>query len=182
MNYIDYFIFIAAIIGFVLGFKDGLIRKIIGLAGLIAAIFLAYKFANDFGKILSPIFNKDEYFSNVIAGIIIFLLTILIASIIKRLVHPSDKLNKFINQFIGGLIGIVQIIFFISGLFLFLKIFSYPDKTTGSNSLLYKSVYNLIPTTVEFVMGQREKGSDLIKSIIEDKDKISSPSIIDSTK
>ena len=182
MNYIDYFIFIAAIIGFVLGFKDGLIRKIIGLAGLIAAIFLAYKYADDVWKILSPIFNKDEYFSNVIAGIIIFLVTILIASIIKRLVHPSDKLNKFINQFIGGLIGIIQIIFFISGLFLFLKIFSYPDKTTGSNSLLYKSVYNLIPTTVEFVMGQREKGSDLIKSIIEDKDKISSPSIIDSTK
>lgn len=182
MNFIDYFIFAAAVIGFVLGFKDGLIRKIIGLTGLIAAIFLAYKFAGDFGKILKPIFNRDEYFSNVIAGILIFLITILVASIIKRLIHPSDKLNKFINQFIGGIIGIIQIVFFLSGLFLFLKIFSFPDQNTGNNSLFYKSVYNLIPTTVDLVMGQREKGSDIIKSIIEDKDKISTPPNIDSTK
>jgi membrane protein required for colicin V production len=174
LNYIDYIIFAAAIIGFILGFKDGLIRKIIGLIGLIAAIFLAYKFADDFGNIIQPVFNKDEYFSNVIAGILIFLVTILIASIIKRLVHPSDKINLFINQFIGGIIGIVQIVFFLSGLFLFLKIFSFPDKNTGNNSLLYKSVYNLIPSSVDLVMGKREKGADIIKSIIEDKDGISS--------
>ncbi len=174
MNYIDYIIFIAAIIGFILGFKDGLIRKIIGLIGLIAAIILAYKFADDLGEILQPVFNKDEYFSNVIAGILIFLITILIASIIKRLVHPSDKINLFINQFIGGIIGVIQIIFFLSALFLFLKIFSFPDKTTGNNSLLYKSVYNLIPYSVDLVMGQREKGADIIKNIIEDKDVISS--------
>ncbi|MBS3943947.1 MAG: CvpA family protein [Melioribacter sp.] len=181
MNYIDYIIFVAAIIGFVLGFKDGLIRKIIGLIGLIAAIFLAYKFSDDFGNILQPVFNKDEYFSNVIAGILIFLVTILIASIIKRLVHPSDKINLFINQFIGGILGVIQIVFFLSGLFLFLKIFSFPDKTTGNNSLLYKSVYNLIPSSVDLVMGQREKGADIIKGIIEDKDGIS-PSKNDSTK
>jgi membrane protein required for colicin V production len=173
LNYIDYFIFAAAIIGFILGFKDGLVRKIIGLTGLIAAILLAYKFADDFGKILEPIFNQDEYFSNVIASILIFLVTILIASIIKRLVHPSDKINLFINQFAGGLIGIIQIIFFLSALLLILKIFSFPDKSTGNNSLLYKSVYNLIPLSVDLVMGQKEKGSEIIKSIIEDKDGIS---------
>jgi len=182
LNYIDYFIFIAALIGFVLGFKDGLIRKIIGLVGLIAAIIFAYKFADDFGKFLEPIFNKDEYFSNILAGILIFLVTILIASIIKRLVHPSDKLNKFINQFIGGVIGIVQIVFFLSGIFLFLKIFSFPDKDTGNSSLLYNSVYNLIPNTVDLILGQREKGSDIIKSIIEDKDKTSTPLNNDSIK
>lgn len=182
MNYIDYLIFIGAIVGFILGFKDGLIRKIIGLTGLIAAIFLAYKFSDNFGKTLEPLLNKDEYFSNVVAGIIIFLITLLIASILKRLVHPSDKLNKFINQFIGGLIGVIQIIFFLSGLFLFLKIFNFPEKTAGNNSLLYKSIYNLIPSTVEFVMGKKEKGSELIKSIIEEKDKISTPSTKDSIR
>lgn len=174
MNYIDYIIFAAAIIGFILGFKDGLIRKVIGLIGLVVAIILAYKFADDFGNILQPVFNKDEYFSNVIAGILIFLVTILISSIIKRLVHPSDKINLFINQFIGGIIGIIQIVFFLSGLFLFLKVFSFPDKNTGNNSLLYRSIYNLIPSSVDLVLGEREKGADIIKSIIEDKDGISS--------
>lgn len=177
MNYIDIVIFIAAIIGFLLGFKDGLIRKIIGLIGLIAAIAFAFEFSDDFGHLLNPIFNRDEYFSNVIAGIIIFLVTILIASIIKRLVHPVDKLNKFINQFVGGLIGTVQIIFFLSGMFLFLNIFNFPDKKTASDSLLYKQVYDLIPASIDLIIGHRAKASDFIKSIIEDKDKIPTPPV-----
>lgn len=177
MNYLDYFIFAAAIIGFLLGFKDGLIRKIIGLLGLIAGITLAYHFADDFGKLLNPIFNKDEYFSNVIAGILIFLLSLLIASIIKRIIHPNDKVNNFINQFVGGLIGVIQIIFFLSALFLFLSIFSYPDKNTSKDSLAYNFVYNLIPSSIDLVIGQKDEASDFIKNLIEDKDKINSPGI-----
>lgn len=175
MNYLDYFIFVSTVIGFLLGFKDGLIRKIIGLTGLIAGIFLAYKFAGDFGKFLNPIFSQDEYFSNVVAGILIFLLTVLIASIIKRIIHPNDKVNNFINQFIGGLIGVIQIVFFLSALFLFLSIFSFPNKETRNNSLTYNSVYNLIPSSIELVLGQKDEASDFIKNIIEDKDKTSSP-------
>jgi membrane protein required for colicin V production len=181
LNYLDYFIFATAIIGFLLGFKDGLIRKIIGLIGLIAGILLAYEFADDFGQLLNPIFNKDEYFSNVIAGILIFLLAVLIASIIKRIIHPNDKVNRFINQFIGGLIGIIQIVFFLSALFLFLSIFSFPDKKTGNNSLVYNHVYNLIPSTIDLVIGQKAEASDFIKNLIEEKDKINSP-IIDTLK
>ncbi|HOI30133.1 MAG TPA: CvpA family protein [Melioribacteraceae bacterium] len=177
MNYIDIVIFIAAVIGFLLGFKDGLIRKIIGLIGLIAAIAFAFEFSDNFGQLLNPIFNRDEYFSTVVAGIIIFLVTILVASIIKRIVHPVDKLNKFLNQFVGGLIGTVQIIFFLSGMFLFLNIFSFPDKKTASDSLLYNHIYNLIPSSIDLIIGHRAKASDFIKSIIEDKDKISTPPV-----
>lgn len=171
MNYLDYFILLAVIIGFILGFKDGLIRKIIGLAGLVAGVFLAFQFSDDLGKFLNSFFNQDEYLSSAIAALLIFLVTILIASIIKRLVHPSDKINKFINQFIGGIIGIIQIIFFLSALFLFTNIFGFPEKTSGENSLLYNSVYKLIPSTVEMIIGEKSKASDLIRKIIEDRDK-----------
>lgn len=177
MNYLDYFILVTAVIGFLLGFKDGLIRKIIGLIGLIAGIFFAYKFAGGLGKFLNPVFNQDEYFSNVVAGILIFLLTVLIASIIKRLIHPNDKVNNFINQLIGGLIGVIQIIFFLSALFLFLSIFSFPGKETRNDSLIYNSVYNLIPSSIDLVIGQKDEASDFIKNMIEDKDKTSSPGI-----
>ena len=90
MNYIDYIILLIVFIGFLLGFKDGLIRKIIGLIGLIAGILLAYKFSGNLGRFLIKFFNNDDYLANLISGILIFLTVILIASILKRIVHPVD--------------------------------------------------------------------------------------------
>ena len=171
MNYIDYFIIIVVLIGFLLGFKDGLIRKIIGLIGLIAGIALAFEFSDKLGAILTPFFNNDSYLANIISGILIFLVVILIASIVKRIVHPLDKVNRFLNQFIGGLIGSAQIVLFLSGFMLFLDIFNFPAKDVKENSLLYKPVHNIIPAAFDLVIGKHSKVSDIIKDFIESKEK-----------
>ncbi len=171
MNYLDYIIIIIAVIGFLLGFKDGLIRKIIGLIGLIAGIGLAFEFSDEIGKILTPFFNNDNYLANIISGILIFLIVVLIASIVKRIVHPLDKVNRFLNQLIGGIIGSAQIIFFLSGFMLFLDIFSFPAKETQKSSLFYQPVHNIIPATFDLIVGHHSKISDIIKDFIESKDK-----------
>lgn len=174
MNYIDYIIILGLVIGFLLGFKDGLIRKIIGLIGLIAGIAFAFEFSDNFGKIITPIFNNDEYFAGVVAGVLIFLITILIASIIKRIVHPLDKLNLFINQFIGGVIGVIQIVFFLSALLLFVNIFGFPNNETKKGSFLYEPVSEIIPVSIDFIIGHRAKATDIIKYFIEDEESKSS--------
>ena len=170
MNYLDYIIIVIVLIGFLLGFKDGLVRKIIGLLGLIAGIGLAFEFSDKVAKITTPFFNNDEYLANVLAGILIFLVVIFIASIIKRIVHPLDKVNRFLNQFLGGVIGAVQIVFFASALFLFLNIFSLPNVQQRNNSMFYNTVLAIIPKTIDFVMGHRSKATDILKQYIEKKD------------
>ena len=171
MNYIDYILIVIVLIGFLLGFKDGLIRKIIGLIGLIAGIALAFEFSDNLGAVLTPFFNNDSYLANITSGILIFLVVILIASIVKRIVHPLDKVNRFLNQFIGGLIGSAQIILFLSGIMLFLDIFNFPAKDVKDNSLFYKPVHNIIPATFDLVIGKHSKVSDIIKDFIESKEK-----------
>ena len=170
MNYIDYIIILVILIGFLLGFKDGLVRKIIGLAGLALAILLAIEFSEELGNFLSPIFNDEIYFSNIVSGFIIFVLTILITSIIKRIVHPLDKVNRFVNQFLGGLAGAIQIIFFISDFLLFLNIFSVPEQETRINSVLYDGIAALVPNAIDFVLGDNSKTQDLFQEYIEGKD------------
>ncbi|MCX6167852.1 MAG: CvpA family protein [Ignavibacteriales bacterium] len=177
MNYLDYIIFIVIIIGFLLGFKDGLVRKIIGLIGLILGVFLAFQFSHKVGKLLIPFFNNDEYLSSVIAGITIFLVIILIASLLKRVIHPFDKVNRFLNQFLGGVIGVVQISFFLSALFLFLNIFSFPNSTQRENSWSYNFVLNLIPKSIDIVIGKNVNASDYLKKYIEKKDEDSNSQI-----
>ena len=166
MNFVDYIIIIFFAVGFILGFKDGLIRKLIGLAGILIGIFLAVKFSDSFGKIITPFFNNEGYLAGIIGGFIIFIATIIIASIIKRLVHPHDKVNKLVNQISGGIIGSIQILFFLSVIFLLLGVFNFPNEKTASKSWFYKPVYSIVPGTIGFLIG----GKDFIKDFIESRD------------
>ena len=137
MNLLDIIIALIAVIGFILGYKDGFIRKLIGLIGFGLGIFLAVKFAGELGKILEKIFGIEFYLSEIIAGIIIFLLIIFLSSVIKRVVHPFDKVNNLINQIVGGAIGAVQLLFFVSALLFLMNIFNAPFKEVKRVSLFF---------------------------------------------
>jgi len=170
LNYLDYIIFVIVLIGFILGFKDGLIRKIIGLIGLIVAIVLAFQLGGKVGKLFTSFFNQDDYLASLISGIVIFLGVLLITSIVKRIIHPTDKVNNIINQTLGGLIGVIQILFFTSTLCLFLNIFGFPKKDDRDQATFYNSVLNLIPKTTDYIIGNRTKATDAIRNYIENND------------
>jgi membrane protein required for colicin V production len=163
LNYIDFIILALIVLGFILGFKDGLVRKIIGLAGIILGIFLAIKFSDEASIIIAPLFNNEDYLAGIAASIAIFLITIIIASIIKRLVHPHDKVNKSINQILGGLTGMLQILFFLSAVLLLLNVFKYPSEKVKAGSRFYSHVYSLVPNTVDFFIG----GNNFVKEYLE---------------
>lgn len=170
MNYIDYIIIAFVIIAFLLGYKDGLVRKLIGLIGFFTAIYASFKFSNDVAKIVSPVFNDDIYLSEIVAGILIFLLVIFIVAIIKRIVHPIDKVNRFLNQILGGVSGAVQAVFFLSALFLVLNIFNYPDEVEKNNSILFNDIYSIVPTVIDYIIGNDSEKIELFEDIIKKND------------
>ena len=170
MNILDIIIVVIVLIGFVLGYKDGFVRKLIGLIGFILAVFVAIKFASTLGEIIESITGIEIYLSQIIAGIIIFLLVIFIFSVLKRYIHPFDKVNNFINQLVGGLVGAIQILFFISAFLIILNVFSVPSKKSKENSFLYYRTYGVIPSTIEFISQYKAKPKEIIKDYIRDKD------------
>jgi membrane protein required for colicin V production len=172
LNYLDYIIIVILLIGFLLGFKDGLIRKIIGMVGLVVAVGLAIQFSEPMGFFIAPVFSNEVYLANIVAGILIFAFTILVFALIKRIVHPLDRVNKFVNQILGGIAGIIQIIFFLSAFFIFLNVFRIPDKNAKESSLLYYTVAGIIPSTIDFILGTNFKTKVIIKDYIDSKDKI----------
>jgi membrane protein required for colicin V production len=182
LNFIDYIIFVFLLIGFILGFKDGLVRKVIGLLGLIIATALSFQFSEDAAVYLSPLFNNENYLAEIISGIIIFFLTIAVIAIIKRVVHPLDKVNKFVNQLLGGLAGIIQLAFLVSGFLLFLNIFDFPNKKDRDESLTYFPLYNLVPSTIDLIVGKNSNAKDFIENIIESKDPYQFPEPKDSSQ
>lgn len=170
MNFIDIVILVILIIGFVLGYKDGFIRKITGFVGLIIAIILSIQFSDSLAVLISPYLKNELYFAKIISIIVIFISAILLFSIIKRILHPSDKINKLVNQIFGGIIGIVQIVFLVSGILLFFRIFQLPEEETRKQSIFYNSIYQVIPSTLELIFGNNSNIKDFLKNKIESED------------
>jgi len=170
LNLVDIIVFIIAFVGFILGFKDGFIRKIIGFTGFILAVYLAIKFASGLGKYMENVLGIEYYLSELIAGAVIFIGTIILFAILKRVIHPFDKVNNLINQIIGGVIGLIQILFFLSAALYILNIFSVPSESAKKSSMIYSPVYNIIPGTINLLSDYTPDAKKRIKDYINDKD------------
>ncbi len=170
MDILDIIIVIVVLVGFILGYKDGFVRKIIGLIGFGLGIYLAIRFSGELGRAVERIFGIEFYLSQIIAGITIFFLVILVFSIIKRLVHPFDKVNNFINQVLGGVFGAVQILFFLSAVFFLLNVFNVPSKKSAKSSVFYNKVYGILPATVNYISSYTPETKEILKDYMNNKD------------
>jgi membrane protein required for colicin V production len=108
LNFIDYIILAFVAIGFILGFRDGLVRKIIGVLGVIIGVALAFEFSNEIAVWIAPLLNDEIYLAEIVSGFMIFLVTLFVFALVKRIVHPFDKVNKFVNQLLGGLLELFK--------------------------------------------------------------------------
>jgi len=172
LNILDIIIFVVVVAGFILGYKDGFVRKVIGLIGFGLAVFLAIKFSDLSGRYIENLFGIEFYLSEIIGGILIFLLIIFATSVLKRIVHPFDKINNLLNQIIGGVVGIIQILYFLSAVLFLLNIFNFPSQKVTDSSLFYKPVYSIIPATIEIIKNYTPETKKIIKEYINDKDSV----------
>jgi membrane protein required for colicin V production len=170
LSILDLILIFFIVLGLILGFKDGFIRKLIGLIGFALAVFLAIRFAFNLGRIIESITGIEIYLSEIIAGILIFLVVILIFSIVKRFIHPFDKVNNFVNQITGAVVGGVQILFFMSAFLIILNVFNTPGTESRNNSVLYDKIYNIIPATIDYLSKYQAEPKKIIKEYIIDKD------------
>lgn len=170
MLILDIIIVVALLVGFILGYKDGFIRKLIGLIGLAVAIYLAVLFASPVGRLVESTLGIEFYLSEIIGGAVIFLLIMIIIAIIKRVVHPFDKVNNVLNQILGGAVGLIQVLFFLSAVFIIMKIFDFPGEKTAKSSFVYRPVYSVIPKTIDYLQEYTPDSRKIIQDYINEKD------------
>lgn len=170
MILLDILIIIGVIIGFILGFKDGFVRKLIGLLGFILAVVAAVFFSGKLGLLIENIFNIEYYLAEIIGGLVIFISIITIFVFLKRVVHPFDKVNNLINQIVGGVVGSIQILYFLSAIFIIVNIFDLPDKDTRKQSIFYNKTLNVIPFTIQYLSYYTPEPRKLIENYINERD------------
>lgn len=170
MTILDFIIIGIFLIGFILGYKDGFVRKIIGFIGFVLAIILAAIFYTKLGVIIESFLRLEIYLAKIVAGIIIFIIVMFVFSILKRVIHPFDKVNNFLNQILGGAIGAVQILFFLSAVFFLLNVFDVPGKKTTDSSVFYSKIYSILPLTIDYLDNYTPKTKEILQDYINEKD------------
>lgn len=170
MTVLDFIIIGIFLIGFILGYKDGFIRKIIGFLGFVAAIILSAIFYLKLGGILESFLGLEIYLAKIVAGVIIFIVVMFIFAVLKRIIHPFDKVNNLINQILGGAIGAVQILFFLSAVFFLLNVFNIPGKSTADRSVFYSKVYSILPLTIDYLDNYTPKTKEILQDYINQTD------------
>ena len=126
MNVLDLILIILLFLSFLTGFWRGLIKSLGAFVGLIVGIFIAGVFYVDLAICISEYLSWSDKILNVIAYIVILIITAKVVDIIFILL---DKIFKFfavipflktINRLAGGAFGLLQ-----GAIFLGLGIFVY---------------------------------------------------------
>ncbi|MCK9426741.1 MAG: CvpA family protein [Ignavibacteriaceae bacterium] len=172
MNYLDISFCVIGAAAFILGFKDGFVRKLIGSLGFFLAIFLGIFLSETIGTVINKIMGTEKYLAEILGGFVVFLGVILITSFLKRMIHPFDKVNNLMNRITGGVVGIIQIAYFLSAALYLLHIFKVPSEKDQIKSFSYATMYKLLPSTIDYLGEFTPNPKKSIKELIIEKDSI----------
>jgi len=106
MNWLDILIIVVLVALGVAGLRQGMIRTVFGIAGLIGGIFLAGRY---YDELAARIFPSDAIWGNIAAYAIILIATLVVAGVIGWLLA---KLVNFaalgwLDRFMGFILGVV---------------------------------------------------------------------------
>lgn len=113
INWLDLVLFLAGIVGLGVGFAQGLLRQVIGLAALYIAAILAAQYFNPAGNFLrSILFQPTSRFLNALAFLIIIGGVWLIVTWLAFDAYQNTKIRLFplLDHLGGSLLGLVSII------------------------------------------------------------------------
>jgi membrane protein required for colicin V production len=106
MNWLDIVIIFVAVLLGILGLRQGIVKTVFSIAGLIGGIVLAGRYYGGLAALLSP---SGATSANIAAYIIILLATLIVASLIGALVAKLVHLTMLggVDRLVGCILGVI---------------------------------------------------------------------------
>jgi membrane protein required for colicin V production len=152
MNWLDILIAIIIALPTLLGFKQGFLRKILGIAGIIVGFILAVKFYKDIGSFISSLLKINELEGNIIAFLLIIAILFFIAIWLARFISHASATTSKIDKILGLITGFIQGVLIASILAYNLSYINFPSIQTRQGSRLFNVVYPVAPAVFDRVI------------------------------
>lgn len=160
MNWLDILIALMVTIPTYFGFRKGFLRKLLGIAGIIAGFILAIKFYSSVSTVLSSVIKGNPVFVNVLSFLLIIGILYGAAVWLARFIANMNSGTGIADKILGTVTGFVQGLIISSVLLFNLALADMPSAQTRESSLLYKPVYKIAPAIfdkiIEYFPGLQE--------------------------
>lgn len=167
MNILDFLILLPIAYFGYRGFRNGIIREVLSIAGILLAVFLTFHYMDETSSYIQPFFEANAAYVPFVAALLIFIGTLIIVNIIARLaqkVLQTFHLN-IINRIAGLAFGALKCGIIISALLLVFAGFNIPAEQTRQESLSYPHVIYLAPWAYDTVAAIYPGAEDFVQTI-----------------
>lgn len=152
MNLIDLFILGPIAYFAYKGFVSGFIKEVLGIIGIILAIYITFEYMKPVSAIFAPLFENPDY-ATIAAGILLFISTVAVVQFIAFSTKKFLELLKinFINRLAGLCFGVLKSGIVVSAILLLLAGFNLPGEEARENSLSYPFVIFVAPAAFDVI-------------------------------
>lgn len=154
MSVFDLIVFIIIGIFAVIGFKNGIIREVFRLFGLILAIFVAFTYFELFKDWITSTTGILPSYALIISFLVLFFSVILLIHIAIWLIEYVLKISflSLTNRILGSFFGVLKAGLLLSLAVLFLATLDIPSQETKESSFTYTTIERIAPTLYDGVM------------------------------
>ncbi len=166
MNILDLIIIFLLVLFAIQGFRSGFIKQFFGIAGIIVAVFLTFKYMGAAAPLLYSFIDHPDY-AAITAGIIIFIISLTIIQLIAFWLEEILKMVRvnLINRLAGVIFGALKTLIAISAILLLLAGFDFPDESARENSATYSAVIKVAPAVFDVVAAVYPETIDFIDEV-----------------
>ena len=149
MNFLDIVLGLLLLWGLWKGLNNGLLIEVASIIALIAGIYGAIHFSYIAGNYISERMQWDEKIINIAALIITFMLIVLVAHILGKILTKiiDFAMLGILNKIAGAIFGILKVAVILGALLVFLERlntnFDFPSQEMKANSILYAPLIDI---------------------------------------
>ncbi len=153
MNYLDGILIIFLAYAAFRGFKNGLIKEVLGIAGLILAVLLGFNLITPASEFITTQWGLDGETVPYLAFGLVFIITLVVVSVISFVL---DKIVKLVflsvpNRIFGCVFSSLKMGIILSIALIFLSGFNFPNRDVRDASLTYPYVLSIAPLAYDAV-------------------------------
>ncbi len=145
MSTIDILILVFLVLSFGVGLRDGLLKKLFAIVGVILALIVATKYMKMGGEYAMSMFKLEKEAAYIVSFALIFLVVVLLTNFFYRWFGGDSKSYKIWDRVAGGIVGMIEGLIILSLVLILLTLFDIPTKAEKRGSGLYNPVAQFAP-------------------------------------
>lgn len=167
MNLLDGIILIPLLFAGFQGFRNGLMREVIGLVGVVLSLFLSFRYLDATSRAVADVITISDTYLPIVAFAVLFLS--LLAGV-QALIYLLEKILKLAmlsipNRLLGLAFSVLKSSLFISIFLILLAQFNLPDEELREGSLLYGYVAPVAPGAYDALATVYPETENLAKTL-----------------